>query len=252
MIFLLFQITIIYNAWSAPILTNTIDDSNVSDAGYYHKGKCITERNIESNDDWLLLYEMGQLHSALTLGYKCDGRKCSDIGNSKDVICVAGYSSTVSNGDRKNTCYAASRGWGGSILPGNDTWKLDSQTPLPDCPISSTNWTKEGPNKIGVFVTTDGKIITTTTGRPVRSINTQNIRSEYKVKCVAYVCVDIDNNITYGNDDGSCDNTESQIPIPPQPSPKKNTDDASRGAKHIDIVTPYLNGLKQKFNNIQI
>lgn len=222
------------SAFAGPTLSKEIPDSSVSDIGYFHKGNCITERDFKpSSDDWLVVSERGALQN-FTVAYKVDGGKCSDIGGTKDTICVAGYAQHEQL-TRKNSCFFADRAWAGSWLPGNDTWKLDSQAPLLDCPTNGNTWTKEGPDKIAVFVKQDDSIITTKSGKPVRSLNTRSIASSYNVKCIAYVCVDTQNNnrISYGNPDGTCSKSSSASDF---------QDDSSSG-KHRNSVQQYLNAL---------
>ena len=214
------------SAFAALTISKEIPDSSVSDIGYFHKGNCKTERNFKaSSDDWLVVSDKGALQN-FTVAYKVDGGKCSDIGKSKDAICVAGFAQ-LEQKTYKNTCFHANRAWAGSWLPGNDEWELDAQAPLPDCPIDGKSWTAAGPDKIAVFVKRNNSIITTKSGKPVRSLNTASIVNDYDVKCIAYVCVDTmnSNHITYGNADGSCGKSSNS-----------NT-------KYRNTVKPYLDAL---------
>lgn len=232
---------------ATPNFAKIISDSDISDAGYHQINNCSTKREFDADsDDWLIVSEKGKLQN-YTLAYKTDGGSCTDIGSKKDVICVAGYAKTENHGERKNTCFKADRGWAGSWLPGNDNWTLDNQTPLADCPLAPNSWTKESADKTAVFVTADDKVITTKSGKPVRSLNTNNLVGTYNIKCIAYVCVDMNNNITYGEANGLC----KQIPAE---NPNNNGSTGGNGSaggntslvQHRNSVDAYLRNLKPK------
>jgi len=228
-IFCLLLTRVAFADTDSPQLLKSVNDSDINDVGYMNKGNCKVDRNVDADsDDWVLVPERGSTENFI-LGYKTDGGACSDIAGSNDVVCVAGkakYNGTVHN----NTCFQADRGWAGSWLPGNDSWKIYSgQSPLKYCKTGGTyKWTPEGRGKTAVFVDSKGKVLTTTNGKIVRSLQGLYPFTTYDILCVAWVCVGDDNEITYGNANGDCGDDYGP-----------NQDNS----KHMNTVQPYLNAL---------
>lgn len=231
---ILFIFTVIFATTQGCIaaipIDNRVPESDVNNMGYMDKGNCKLRYDIKTDeDDWVLVPGRNTWNSGYSQGYITHGGACSDIGSSNDVVCVAG-TATYDNRPYNNTCFNADRGWLGSVGPGNDNWR--PQGNVPDCPVRKNSWTKPGQSKTAVFVTEDDKIIVTQNKkRPVRSLHGANAFSAYNVKCVAYVCVDNENHITYGDENGECITA--------------GTTDSNT---HMESIAPYLKALDASCN----
>lgn len=207
-----------------------IPDATINNLGYMDKGNCKLRYDIATdNDDWVLVPGRNRWDSDYTQGYKTDGGACTDIGHT-DYVCIAGQS-TYNGTKYLNSCFKADRGWAGSWLPGNDNWKNNGN--IPDCSTNQNTWTKAGPNKIAVFVNKTDSIITDTKKIPLRSVQGDNVINQYNIKCVAYVCIDDNNRITYGDKNGECNNSLQD------------------SAPHMNTTTQYLNALQNTCSTIK-
>lgn len=127
--------------------------------------------------------------------YEADSARCPH----NTQICILGYS-TVENETKTNSCWHADvpRGMSG------DLWKPDGT--IADC--SGGKWTPKSSKKVPVFVNTQNKILVTSgtkSGNIIDSLIGTNITNDFDVKCVAYVCIELDYSISYGCNDGTCD-----------------------------------------------
>ena len=230
---ILFIFTVIFattrGCIAAITLSPTVSDSDIMETGYMNQGNCKIRYDIKKDeDDWVLVPGRNRWNADYNSGYKVDGGACTDIGHT-DVVCVAG-TATYDNQPYNNTCFKADRGWAGSLLPDNDNWKIYAD--IPECKQTKNSWTKAGSNKIAVFVNNKNEIIVTKTQkRPVRSVQGTNAISAYNIKCVAYVCVDDQNRITYGDENGEC--------------PDSGTTDSN---PHMESIAPYLKALDASCN----
>lgn len=217
---------------------------------YMKDGTCaVTTRSNDRANEYLYA-----ANTNTGSAYEADTTQCPN----NTQICILGYS-TVENDTKTNHCWHADvpRGLGG------DSWISDKS--LENC--SGGKWTPRSANKIPVFVNNRGQILATaptyTSGNLVDSLIGTDVVNDFDIKCVAYICIESDNSLSYGCQDGSCtdgcpdDDTTPPAPDPdpapdpvdPSPAPVPDpvpTPTPTNDGPHKNTVQPYLDALKAK------
>lgn len=211
--------------------------SSISSSGnFMTAGNCRPRTYSGTGDEYLYV---GNTPGSGT-GYEADNGDCAQ----PTQICVVG--SSVSDDDTGfNSCWQ-SKETGMTFLGEfgtDDEWQKTEV--IPDCPTGDKNkWTKNSsdPRKVPVFVTTDNTVLTTAS--PIYLLKTivgTNVKQTMHIQCIAYVCKNSDDTISYGCPDGSCaDPCPNSATSDDTPSDNSNPDSDPNAAKHRKTVQSYL------------
>lgn len=228
----------------------------------YNKQISVNKTNIYgANDDDMICFYPDEAHTrkskdAFTC-FKADSNACTK----GTIICMLGSFSA-----RQDKNLQQIKNLAGLWFPwhycaisyegsGSDTWRKHggSYDPMaiPDCQIAK--WAKnDAIDKNQEIMVINNKPILSKNNYPMQYwIHYDLNDSSYPNVCVGYYCKGADGKYAEPCNDGTCDascsSNTTTLPKGKGTSDKKVNNDA-----HIDIVTPYLDALKSKFDTLTI
>lgn len=170
-------------------------DLYLDENGFEIRGTCRVQTKCTNTDDRLQIARTGKCYIADNDGNEKHCRK-------NQLVCITGVSEEPEHAIRTtNGCWWSKTGM-------DDRWEtiptsVSAQVQIPDC----TGFSKGG-GKQPAFMNRSDQLITDATGKLAKSIvsnssDALNVRNN--IKCIAYVCVDQNNNAVNPAPDGTCD-----------------------------------------------
>lgn len=178
--------------------------------------------------------------------FQADSDYCLD----KTTVCSLGTELTGSENNGTNAIYGK-KTCAISHVGQSDNW-FDHKAPITFSDCTDKKWQRnDSISKTNEVMVINSKAILSANNYPMQYWVHWYSKPTYPNVCVGYYCKGADGKYTEPCNDGTCDascsSNTTTLPKGKGTSDKKVNHDA-----HIDIVTPYLDALKSKFDTLTI